>query len=305
MRILIIGGSGGLGSALAGRLGVQGHEVRIVGRQKRSKGGRVANSRRICLMQGDIRSSSDLARVFGYERWDCVVHLAALLQQACAEDPEEAISINVIGTRNVLKAASNANVKRFVFGSSVAVYGGYHGILREDGPMGADVSIYGLTKLVGERLCEEYEAETHVPTVALRYCGIYGGVRPGSRGMAWVRWQIEQTIRGRSVDIQGASGDEHCQMTHISDAVSATVCIMRHPSLTHRVYNVAGGLDSYITLRDFHAHIKQVVPSAGDISFNGVGKDMSPVSVRRLQELGFQRAYDIAGGVRLLAEARG
>lgn len=304
MRILIFGGSGGLGSVLAKRLSKQGHGVTIFSRHRADERVVLRDRGRVSWVQGDVRRKSDVKRAFANERWDCVVHLAALLQHACRADPVEAVRVNVVGTENILEAARHVEVGRFVFGSSIAVYGSYKGLLRENGSIASDVSIYGLTKLLGERLCEAYEAESGVPAVALRYCGIYGGGEPGSRGMAWVRWQIEETIAGKSVEIQQASGDEHCQLTHISDAVEATSYIMMHPAPTYRVYNVAAGAENYITLREFHSRIKQVVPSAGDISFNGHGPDMSPVSTCRLRELGFHVNYDIENGVNLLAKSR-
>lgn len=303
MRVLIFGGSGGLGSILTERLAAQGDELTICSRSKPSRWPSASWPATTLWVQGDIVNTDDVVRAFGTEPWDCVIHLAALLQHSCQICPQDAFRVNVDGTRNVLATARTSNVKRLIFASSIAVYGGYRGLLRESGPLGPRISLYGLTKLVGENLCENFEANTNVPAIILRYCGIYGGPKPRSLGMAWVRSEIENAVTGISTSIQ-ASGKEHCQFTHIFDAADATIFMIKHPCPNFRIFNVASDYDNYITLEEFYSTVKRVFPSAGEIVFSGSSQSMSPVSVSRLNALGFRARYSIEDGVKMLAMSR-
>jgi len=93
-----------------------------------------------------------LVKTIGDHRVERVIHLAALLQFGCEQDPMRAIEINVQGTLNVLEASREKRVKKIVFGSSVAVYGKQTGLIDEHRHVAPNCSLYGVTKFLAKRL---------------------------------------------------------------------------------------------------------------------------------------------------------
>lgn len=304
MRILIIGGTGQIGARISRHLCQRGDDVYVFGR--RPPGDAAVHHARTNFhwVQGDVRDAIKVREAVKAIRPIKIIHLAALLQFACDVDPAQAIEVNVIGTLNVLEAAREFGVARVLFGSSVAVYGQQRALLREDGAIGADVSLYGETKLMGEKLGAQYAKNYGFEFIALRFCGIFGSGAPQSRGMAWVRRQIESSVNGERVLIEDASGDERVQLTYVADAADASVALLDHAQPTFGVYNIAAGHENYISLRQFHALIKSVAPGAGDVEFVGCGRDMALVSIDRLRALGFQSRYSVVDGIRASLEAR-
>ncbi len=205
MRYLVTG-AGLIGSAIATRLVEEGHEVRIVDVSP------TASASDGTLIQGDIR---DLDKLLWLTRdTDGVFHTAALHGiHSQTHSPAEYMSINVLGTFNVLEAAHRNGVKRVVHSSTTGVIGGGLGprdepvppILTHDTPrMPGDY--YGTSKLLAEDLCESYSRKG-LEVVALRY----GGVR-----------QLVQSFKGR-VDLAWAMSGH---LTDVRDAVNANVRAM-------------------------------------------------------------------------------
>ena len=233
-------------------------------------------------------------------RPDVVVHLAAFLQYACEQDPAQAVKVNVDGTLNVLEACRRLGVRRMVFASSIAAYGERGDLMREDDPPGARTGLYGMTKRLGEMLGERYAALHGLEFVALRYAGVFGPGEVHSPGMALVRQQIKQCALGRDVVIEGATGEEHSHLTHADDAAEATCRAVLHPKPAHRIYNVGGPPQNWITLREFYSAVRALAPGAGNAIWQGRGKGSGPVDLSRLRDdLGFVPAVGVEAGLRI------
>jgi len=299
VRVLVFGGTGQIGARVTQALCARGDHVTVVGRRRPQGPLSPYLGDTLQWIEGDVRDADHILRITDSVQPDRVLHLAALLQFACKSDPERATDVNVRGTVNVLNAAQKVRVPRVIFGSSITVYGEREDVLTEDGPIGPGITLYGATKLMGEQLGCQYAENSGMAFVALRYCGIFGAGDPQSRGMAWVRREIERTASGNSVAIEDASGDERAQLTYVQDAADATVLALDHRRPSHQIYNVAAPQSNYVSLREFHEAVKRVVPSAGSVRFGGRGCGMAPVSVERIQrDLGFVGRYSVTDGLR-------
>jgi nucleoside-diphosphate-sugar epimerase len=301
MRTAIIGGTGLIGAATTGLL--SRHGIPVVVLSRRAPDFSLAASAQ--WLACDICDAAALGAAIARIRAESIIHLAAYLQFACEANPAEAVRVNVDGTLNVLEACRTHGVRRLVFGSSIAAYGERHDLMRENDPPSENIGLYGMTKRLGEMLGERYAALYGIEFVALRYCGIFGPVAVGSAGMALVRQRIKETAHGRDVAVEGASGNERVHLTHAEDAAGATLQALEHPKPSYTVYNVAGPEGNYLSLKEFHAAVRAIVPEAGNVLWSGQGRNAGPIDTRRLREdLGFTPAVSVSAGLALDLQAR-
>lgn len=199
-------------------------------------------------------------------------------------NPKAAVETNINGMVNVLEAAAANKVRRVVFASSVAAYGLRSDTLRESDPPVAACSFYGETKRFGEILGAKYADLHGMEFLSLRYSGVFGPGPVHGRGMALARAELKATASGQNVSLDYVSGDEVCHLTHLSDAVNATFAAIRHPAPSHRIYNIAGPEENHISLREFHAAVQAVIPSAGEAKFTGHGRSGGFMDISRMRD---------------------
>jgi UDP-glucose 4-epimerase len=180
MRSLVTGGAGFIGSNLVDALVGRGDEVTVLddlstGRSENLEGA-LSNGAR--LVEQDIRDRDAVAEAVAGARPDVIFHLAAQIDvRKSVADPAFDASINVGGTANLLEAARETDVRRFVFTSTGgAIYGEGQGQelpLGEDAPL-APLSPYGQSKLAAEGYLALYERLYGRSGVSLRLGNVYG-----------------------------------------------------------------------------------------------------------------------------------
>jgi nucleoside-diphosphate-sugar epimerase len=297
MPTAIIGGTGSIGLATAARLAELGERVVIASRRPPSS----PLPAGVEWQAVDVTDARALHACLAERQVGRVVHLAALLQFACEKDPAAAVRINVDGTLNALAACRDLGIRRFVFGSSIAVYGERVDTMREDDSLPAGVSLYGMTKRLGEMLGERFRICFGLEFVALRYSGIFGPGEARSPGMAQVRERIFECARGADVVVEGASGDERIHLSHVSDAAEATCHALLGVAPKRSIYNVAGPAANHVSLRELHALVRKLVPEAGDAIWTGRARSAGPVDTARIAEdFGWAPAVSLEDGLRRL-----
>ncbi len=195
-----------------------------------------------------------------------------------------------------------------MFGSSIALYGARSDAMREADPVPADVSLYGMTKRLGEMLGERFRSSDGLEFVALRYSGVFGPGAATSPGMAQVRQRILQCARGEDVVVEGASGDERIHLTYVTDAAEATCRALLAPVPAHSIYNVAGPAENYVSLHELHALVGEIVPGTGRALWSGRARSAGLVDTTRIAaDLGWRPAISLKEGLRqvLAPEPRG
>jgi UDP-glucuronate 4-epimerase len=239
--ILVTGAAGFIGSHLVDRLLSGGREVvgvdAFTGSYSRRRKERNLTSAAFesgfRLVEGDLLELDidDLLR--GVES---IVHLAGEpgVRRSWGENFSRYLERNVLSTQRLLEAAWRNATPRFVYASSSSVYGPDLGH-----PVGEDhgrrpASPYGFSKLAAEDLIGLYVRERGVRTTILRYFTVYG---PRQRPEMALSRFISAAFRERPVEVFG-DGEQKRDMTHVSDAVEATVAALDAPS---GIYNVGGG----------------------------------------------------------------
>lgn len=293
MTISVTGGTGLIGLEVVAQLLRRGEQVIVLSRGKREIDG-------ASVVQADIRERGAVEKVVRECGVDRIIHLAAFLSEDCEREPGIAMEVNVNGTLNLLHAAVACGVRCFVFASSIALYGPGNIVFAGDTPPISPVSLYDQTKQLGEALCARFCALHGLDYVALRYGGVFGpGGEVRGSGMSGLRHLLKQTMWGQNVTLDGASGDECFQYIYMQDAAEATIRALDKQGLAHRAINIAGLLENYVSLKEFHEAICRVVPEAGSVEFTGASHSGLRVSIDRIRDdIGFEPRLSVEGELR-------
>lgn len=268
MRLLITGGAGFIGSHMAENFVNKGWEVVVLDNFLTGKRENLSHiSGKLKIVEGDIRNASIVNEVM--EGCDAVIHLAALASvPASFNDPIGTYEVNFMGTQNVLEAAHQNNVKRVTFASSSAVYGDTQTFpITEENPDNP-LSPYGVSKLLGEKLCRFYNTAFGLSVVIFRFFNVYGPRQnPFSEYSAVIPKFLSIIKDGGTPTIFG-DGEQTRDFIYISDLVHAHELALEEvtksqnygvtESQSHRV------TESQYLLRDFETNPKGVTSRLRD-----------------------------------------
>ena len=267
-RYLVTGGAGFIGSHLVEALLRRRQEVVVLdnlatGRRENLQAALAARPEgtpEARVIEGDIRDRavvSDALRGVTH-----VLHQAALpsVPRSVAE-PLESHDVNATGTLNLLVAARDAGVARFVYASSSSIYGDSEQLPKLESMPAAPLSPYAVNKLTGELYCRIFHRLYGLETIALRYFNIFGPRQdPSSQYAAVVPKFITAALAGDAPTIFG-DGEQSRDFTYIDNAVEANfrACEAR-ASAAGRAYNVACG--SRASLRELIAALERILGGA-------------------------------------------
>jgi len=256
MRVLVTGATGLVGSHLVERLLEDGDEVRALVRDP--KRGQPLERLGAELHQGDLLDSRSLQRAA--EGVEIVYHCAARVALPYQGDPKKIFLTNVEGTRRMLEASLKAKVRRFVFVSSVAVYGDpAEPLIAEDHPL-APQGPYAESKARSEELIREAQGQG-LETVILRPCVIYG-----PRDHNFLPQIFETFSQRRFPLVEG--GRQPLDMVYVTDVAEALVLAGRSERASGQVYNVTDGETHTIReLIELFGEVIERPPQLIDVSY--------------------------------------
>ena len=174
MRYLVTGGAGFIGSNIVDELVRRGHQVVVLDDLSAGKEENLARVRsKIDFRVGSI---TDLATVqSACNGVDYVIHLAARTSvPKSVKDPIESNLVNIDGTLNVLVAARDAKVRRFVFAASSSAYGETPTLPKVETMQPEPISPYGVTKYVGELYAQVFGRVYGLENACVRYFNVFG-----------------------------------------------------------------------------------------------------------------------------------
>ncbi|HVF44339.1 MAG TPA: NAD-dependent epimerase/dehydratase family protein [Pyrinomonadaceae bacterium] len=236
MRIVVVGGGGFIGSALLKHLSAR-HECVCFGH-----GGRFAELREkigggVEYVEGDVTDARALRGVM--RGADASVYAAGTGGEAdCLADPTRSLLAHVYGAQSAARAAAQANVARFVFTSTIAVYGTYQArpmpLTEEAGPRPDE--FYGALKATAERALID-SGRFRILRLSNVY-GYGGGLFSLSSGVAGKF--VELISRGRPLKVFG-DGSQRIDYVHVDDVCRAYELALGSEEPESFVYNVGGG----------------------------------------------------------------
>ena len=301
---LVTGGAGFIGSNLCEAITDMGYQVRCLDNLSTGKQANVdflKDRENYTFIKGDIRdldtckkACEGVTYVLNQAAWGSVprsIEMPLLYEE-----------INIRGTLNMMEAARQAGVKKFVFASSSSVYGDHPVLPKTEGQEGNLLSPYALTKRVDEEYAKLYKKLYHLDTYGLRYFNVFGRRQdPDGAYAAVIPKIIRQLLHGERPTING-DGKQSRDFTYIDNVIEANLRAALAPSeAAGEAYNIAYGgreylIDIYYDLckalgKDVEPHFGP--DRAGDIKHSNadIGK------AKRL--LGYAPDYDFKSGIAL------
>lgn len=239
---------------------------------------------------------------------DIVLHQAAIGSvPRSIDDPIFTNSNNIDGFLNMLVAARDANVKRFVYAASSSTYGDHPGLPKKEDQIGKPLSPYAVTKYVNELYADVFARTYGLTSIGLRYFNIFGKRQDPNGAYAAVipKW-ISAMIKGQKVFING-DGETSRDFCYIANAVQANLLAATSDNLDaiNQVYNVAVGdrttlndlfetIRSNLTVLEFP--LRNLAPTYRDFRSGDVRHSLADISkAERL--LGYIPSHRIDNGL--------
>ncbi|MBO9595212.1 MAG: SDR family oxidoreductase [Niabella sp.] len=270
-KILITGGAGFIGSNLTTYFLGKGYSVVVL--DNFSTGYRHNIEQHLGnvhfkLIEGDIRSQDDCEKAVAGA--DYVLHQAALGSvPRSIKDPITTNAVNISGFLNMLVAARDAGVKRFVYAASSSTYGDSENLPKVEDVIGKPLSPYAITKYVNELYAEIFSRTYGIETIGLRYFNVFGrGQDPNGAYAAVIPLFVKQLMNHESPVING-DGNYSRDFTYIDNVIQMNerAMLTSRPEAVNTVYNTAVG--DRTTLNDLVKYLKEYL-SAFDAEIAGI-----------------------------------
>ncbi|MCI6629934.1 MAG: SDR family oxidoreductase [Lachnospiraceae bacterium] len=301
---LVTGGAGFIGSNLCEAITDMGYRVRCLDNLSTGKQENVdflSDRENYTFIKGDIRDLDTCMEAC--EGVDFVLNQAAWGSvPRSIEMPLLYEEINIRGTLNMMEAARQQGVKKFVFASSSSVYGDHPVLPKVEGREGNLLSPYALTKRVDEEYGKLYKKLYGLDTYGMRYFNVFGRRQdPDGAYAAVIPKFIRQLLHGEVPTING-DGKQSRDFTYIDNVIEANLKACLAPSeAAGQAFNIAYGgreylIDIYYDL--CKALDKQVEPNFGPDRAGDIKHSNADISKAR-KLLGYDPDYDFAKGIAL------
>ena len=313
-KVLVTGGAGFIGSNLCEKLLELNAEVICLDNFATGKKENLSAFKdhpKFTLIEGDIRNLSDCKKAV--EGVDYILHEAALGSvPRSINDPITSNDVNISGFVNMLVAARDAKVKRFVYAASSSTYGDSEALPKVEDKIGKPLSPYAITKYVNELYADIFHKTYGIDTIGLRYFNVFGRKQdPHGAYAAVIPKFVIQFMNHESPVING-DGTYSRDFTYIDNVIQMNLLALTtdNKEALNQVYNTAVGdrtnlkeltqlLKKYLTKHDSeiaNVEVKHGPNRAGDIPH-------SLASVDKAKDLmGYDPQYKIEAGLKEAVE---
>lgn len=243
-KVLITGGAGFIGTALARNLAAKGLEIKIFDLDFQSHLSlyeKIGNYPNIERVRGSVLDSTALCNAA--RGCDYVVHLAAMLGVKRTEAKRmECLDINILGTINVLEACLKEKVEKILFSSSSEVYGEVSGAPVKEDSQKHPVSVYGVTKLAGEEYMRAYAERYGLKYAITRFFNVYG---PGQVAEFVMPRFIKNVLENKPPIIYG-DGSQIRAFCFVEDAVEGAAKALLSAAGDNQIFNIGNDTEPIV-----------------------------------------------------------
>lgn len=306
-KFLVTGSAGFIGSNLVEAILKLGYEVRGLDDYSTGKKENVAmfiDNPKYTFIEGDIRDLDICMKAC--ESVDFVLHQAAWGSvPRSIEMPLLYEEINIKGTLNMMEAARQNDIKKFVYASSSSVYGDHPVLPKQEGQEGELLSPYALTKRVAEEYGKLYTKLYGLDTYGMRYFNVFGRRQdPDGAYAAVIPKFIKQLLNNERPTING-DGKQSRDFTYIENVIEANLKACKAPhEAAGQAYNVAyGGREYLIDIYDGLAKAldKDIEPTFGPDRAGDIKHSNADIS-KAIEKLGYNPKWSFEKGIEAAIE---
>ena len=312
MKVLVTGGAGFIGSNLCEHLLKEGHTVRVL---DNFATGHIENIMpffnsypdRFELQVGDIRNMEDCQKAVNGMEY--VLHEAALGSvPRSIKDPITTNAVNVGGFLNMLVAARDAGVKRFVFAASSSTYGDSQSLPKVEDIIGRPLSPYAITKYVDELYADVFSRTYGMEFIGLRYFNVFGRRQDPHGAYAAVIPLFFKQLKSHTAPVINGDGEYSRDFTYVDNVVQMNMLALEtnNPDAVNQIYNVAYGerttlnqLVGYMKefMGEFDKDILSIVPVHGPNRLGDIPHSLASIDkAKRL--LGYKPEFSLREGLK-------
>ena len=301
-RILLTGGAGFIGTAIARRL-VEDNQVVIYdnGHRNSLKDSDISGHGNLHMIEGDVLDADAVQQAVK----DChlVVHLAAIAGvDTVLKMPVTTMKVGLIGTYNMLEAVlGEPQIERFIDFSTSEVFGTYaykvgEGDVTTLGAVGEARWTYAVSKLATEHLSHNYYNQYDLPALSVRPFNIYG---PGQVGEGAIHRFIVRALKGEDLEVHN-EGSQIRAWCYVDDIVEGVLLCLEKQEAVGQAFNI-GNPRSVCTIYDLAKHIVRLCESKSQIKFvewNNADVELRIPNIDKARKLlGFQPKMDLEEGL--------
>ena len=241
MRYLVTGGAGFIGSNTVDELVRRGHSVVVLDDLSFGKEENLAEVRsKITFIKGSVTDLEVVQKAMFQA--DYVIHLAARTSvPRSVKDPIDTNRINVDGTLNVLIAARDNKIKRFVFAASSSAYGDTPTLPKSEEMRPVPISPYGVSKYVGELYAQTFGRCYSLENVSLRYFNIFGPRQDPDSPYSGVLSRFATAYLESAPPVVFGDGEQTRDFTFVDNAVQANIQACEASSASGKTFNIGTG----------------------------------------------------------------
>jgi len=309
-HVLVTGGAGFIGSNLCEALLENGNRVTCLDNFATGKRENIAHLKsnpKFNLIEGDIRNLDDCKKACNGV--DYVLHQAALGSvPRSINDPITSNDVNVSGFLNMLVAARDAKIKRFVYAASSSTYGDSEALPKVEDEIGKPLSPYAITKYVNELYADIFSKTYGLETIGLRYFNVFGRKQDPNGAYAAVIPKFVMQLMAHESPVINGDGSYSRDFTYIDNVIQMNLRALssNNKEAVNTVYNVAYGertdlkelvslLKEYLS--EFDSKIAQVEISYGPNRQGDVPHSLASIEKAR-DLLGYDPKFNIESGLK-------
>lgn len=305
-QILVTGAAGFIGSHLVDRLLIDGHEVTGIDNLSTGSIDNINHhlgKRSFRFIKGDVKDSHTIKNAI--KGVSAVISAAALVSSARSiHRPLETHENNVTANLTLLEACREADVSKFVYISSAAIYGHAKELPTREECCPNPTSPYGASKLAAENYVSVFNEIYGLDTVSLRFFNVYGPRQtPGPYGGV-ISIFLDNVLKGTRPTIFG-DGEQSRDFIHVKDAIEACTLAMKTDDISGEVFNIASGrptkISDLLKMILEIAGLKEISPVYAEPRRGDVQQSWADISKARMR-LGFEPKISLVEGLAKLHE---
>jgi len=301
MKILITGGAGFIGSHLAEYFN-DNHEVFILDNLSTGHRSNVSFIDEMHFIKNDITNKSLVQELINKEKFDIIIHLAAVVSVVeTIDNTTLSQKVNIEGTLNLLESNKqyNNNLKKFIFASSAAVYGNTELLPQKIESFIDPESPYAIEKYTGEQYTKLYNKLYGLPTTALRFFNIYGPRQDPSSPYSGVLSIMNSKFYHSQLFTFFGDGKQTRDFVYVKDLVQAVSIVINREESNGKIFNLGTGnqlsllqmFEEFEKLYGKTIDYKFTEPRSGDIKY-------SYAQIEGLNKLGYNPKYSVQEGLK-------